>query len=261
MPTRAGSQRGRRSAGWSWAGSSASSFRGSPRKRCRTRSPISSRWCRSRRAACGRGVRFAGRRTAGGSEPTLTHRLSWTRWCCATSAPSGRPRSDVRVWSGLPALREVVDRLAPAADLHRRQRSELFDLPDARGPLRHSAPVRFLPEYDNVLFSHDDRSRVIPDGRSVPLPPGDGARRSVLVDGDFRATWRVSIRDDTAALTVRGTPRLARHEVDDVREEGDGCSLSSPLTRQQRIWSSRPDRPPDRQGGQQRRRFGPDSGS
>src|SRR6266545_63301 len=49
------------------------------------------------------------------------------------------------------------------------------------------APVRFLPEYDNLLLSHADRTRVNPDRRPVPLPPGNGASfGTVLVDGVFR---------------------------------------------------------------------------
>ena len=95
---------------------------------------------------------------------------------------------DIQQWSGLTRLREVTSRL----DLVR-FRDELLDLPDAPRPDPDTpAPPRFLPEYDNVLLSHADRTRVIPDGRRVPLPPGNGGVvGTVLVDGVFRGTWRI----------------------------------------------------------------------
>jgi hypothetical protein len=54
------------------------------------------------------------------------------------------------------------------------------------------APPRFLPEYDNLLLSHSDRTRVNPGGRAVPLPPGNGATTGTfLVDGVWQGTWRL----------------------------------------------------------------------
>lgn len=77
------------------------------------------------------------------------------------------------------------------------------------------------PEYDNILLSHDDRARVIPDRRTVPLPPGDGARAgTVLVDGDFRATWQLSAGRDSPVLTVQANPRLSPTDVGEVSAEG-----------------------------------------
>jgi hypothetical protein len=129
--------------------------------------------------------------------------------------------ADMRTWSGLPALREVADRLLPRLRVFVDDSGrELLDLPDAPRPDPGvPAPVRFLPEYDNVLLSHDDRTRVIPDRRPVPLPPGDGARvGTVLVEGDFRATWDLARRGDAAVLTVRATPHLTGREQGDVQD-------------------------------------------
>lgn len=110
--------------------------------------------------------------------------------------------ADVQTWSGLTRLGEVLERLRPelrvfASDDGR----ELFDLPDAPRPDADlPVPPRFLPEYDNVLFSHADRRRILDPGVRVPLPPGYGARAgTVLVDGRFRGTWRL----DGDTLRVR----------------------------------------------------------
>jgi hypothetical protein len=114
--------------------------------------------------------------------------------------------ADMRAWSGLTRLREVADRLGP-----RLRRftgpggTELLDLPDAARPGADlPAPPRFLPEYDNLLLSFADRSRVIRDGRPVPLPPGNGATTgTLLVDGFWQADWTISRERDRATLEIR----------------------------------------------------------
>jgi Winged helix DNA-binding domain len=120
-------------------------------------------------------------------------------------------------------LREVVDRLAPRLRVFSDPDGrEVYDLPDASRPDPDTpAPIRFLPEYDNLLLSHADRRRVIPDGRPVPLPPGEGARTgTVLVDGEFRATWQLNSQPDAPALTVQAEPALGAAERESVAEEG-----------------------------------------
>ncbi len=129
---------------------------------------------------------------------------------------------DVQTWSGLTRLAEVIDRLRPKLRTFRDERGcELFDLPDAPRP-DPVAPAwpRFLPEYDNLLLSHADRSRFIPGGERVPLPPGLGARTgTLLVDGFVRATWTIRRRGPCAVLQIEGFDRLHRHR-EAIREEG-----------------------------------------
>ncbi len=129
---------------------------------------------------------------------------------------------DIQAWSGLTRLGEVVDRLRGRLLVFRGEDGvELFDLPDAPRPGPGTpAPPRFLPEYDNLLLSHADRTRFITGGERVPLQPGMGARYgTLLVDGLFRGTWRITLQQDTAILDVEPFERLT--ERDAIVEEGE----------------------------------------
>jgi hypothetical protein len=99
--------------------------------------------------------------------------------------------ADIQLWSGLTRLREVAERL-PLRTFRAEAGPVLYDLPDApRPPGDLPAPPRFLPEYDNLLLSHKDRSRLIIGRRTVPLPPGNGATGGTfLVDGMWQGTWQ-----------------------------------------------------------------------
>jgi hypothetical protein len=131
--------------------------------------------------------------------------------------------ADVQKWSGLTKLRPAVERLRPELVTFRDEAGrELFDLLNAPRPdPATAAPPRFLPEYDNVLLSHADRSRILPDGMAVPLRPGDGAGiGTLLVDGFVRATWRVERDGGCATLHLDPIRPIARKAAASVRAEG-----------------------------------------
>jgi hypothetical protein len=122
--------------------------------------------------------------------------------------------ADIRTWSGMTGLREVVERLRPRLRTFTDERGrELVDVED--GPLPDGdtpAPPRFLPEYDNVGLSHADRARLFAGlGPGAPLPRGGRAIGTLLVDGFYRANWQVAEGRDAATLTI---DRLAPHEKD-----------------------------------------------
>jgi hypothetical protein len=130
---------------------------------------------------------------------------------------------DVQVWSGLTRLSEVADRLGSQV---RRFRDEdgrvLLDGPDApRPPADTPAPIRFLPEYDNLLLSHANRARVVLEQRIVPLWPGNGGNRgSVLVDGFWRANWGIVPDGERAHLDIEAFQPLPRRQGAAVAAEG-----------------------------------------
>jgi hypothetical protein len=132
--------------------------------------------------------------------------------------------ADFSAWSGITGARELFDRLGPR--LRRESDSdghELFDVEDGLLPDEDTpAPPRFLPEYDNALLSHADRTRILEGGRVPPLPPGNGARRgTVLVDGYMRAEWRVTTQRDAAVLRVDRFRPLTADERANAEIEGD----------------------------------------
>lgn len=128
--------------------------------------------------------------------------------------------ADVAAWSRLTGMRPVLDRLRPRLRPFRDERGrELLDVPDAPRPDPATpAPPRFLPEFDNVLLSHADRTRVVADDvRRRLFAPGQPLRGAVLVDGFARASWAV----EGGALVVRHLGPLADGERDAVAAEGE----------------------------------------
>jgi winged helix DNA-binding protein len=127
--------------------------------------------------------------------------------------------ADVAAWSRLTGLRDVVERLRPKLRTFRDERGlELFDLPGAPRPGPDvPAPVRFLPEYDNLLLSHADRSRfAAPPGRRELLGRVTGrVNGTVLVDGTVAAVWQL----ERGRLVVSHAP-LPKRAAASVAAEG-----------------------------------------
>jgi Winged helix DNA-binding domain len=133
--------------------------------------------------------------------------------------------ADVAAWSRLTGLREVVDRLRPRLRMFRDGHGrELVDLPDAPRPDAETpAPPRFLPEYDNVLLSHADRSRFVSRDRRNRLGGVAGAAHgSVLYDGRLFGTWRLDRHRDGGrpTLTVSHVERLTKRATGALAAEG-----------------------------------------
>jgi hypothetical protein len=135
--------------------------------------------------------------------------------------------ADIRTWSGLTGLREVIERLRPQLRTFRdEQDGELFDLPGAPLPDPDTpAPPRFLPEYDNLVLSHADRSRMFNAlGPGGPFPQGR-AIGALLVDGFYGANWKLTEGDGAATLTIDGfvpQPGDEADAVDEILAEGTG---------------------------------------
>ncbi|MBX6389515.1 MAG: AlkZ family DNA glycosylase, partial [Frankia sp.] len=129
---------------------------------------------------------------------------------------------DAQTWSGLTGLREVFDRLGPRLRRLRDERGrELFDVPDAPRPDPDTpAPVRFLAEFDNLLVSHAERSRVIAAERMASIGARREPWRGVLVDGEVKATWKLVRERGGTHLLVEHFCPLTAEERAEVNKEG-----------------------------------------
>lgn len=132
--------------------------------------------------------------------------------------------SDAQVWSGIGGLRAIFealrDELVTFADERGR---ELFDLPAAPRPGPESAaPVRFLPDYDNLVLGHDDRSRFVADEhrprlitRNLQIPG------TFLVDGFVAGTFRIERKKRLATLTLAPFGKLLKKDLHALEAEGE----------------------------------------
>src|SRR5690606_34892752 len=117
----------------------------------------------------------------------------------------------------------VVDRLRPQLRSFQDETGrELFDLPDAPRPDPDTpAPVRFLSQFDNVLLSHDDRTRILDEEGRKRLSIVDGALRAgVLVDGMVAGMWYIQHSRGLATLTIELLQPLPAQARAALEEEG-----------------------------------------
>jgi hypothetical protein len=109
----------------------------------------------------------------------------------AAYGPASIP--DTQSWSGLTHLSEIFPRLALRTYTDSDSGRTLYDLPDT--PLPHEdteVPTRFLPEYDNLLLSHADRTRFLnsPTHPNRPLQT-TLSRGTILHNGQPTALWKL----------------------------------------------------------------------
>jgi len=131
--------------------------------------------------------------------------------------------ADAQNWSAMPSLKDAFEKLRPKLVTMREGRRELFDLPDAPRPGEDTkAPVRFIPEYDNLVLSHQDRSRIIADDhRKRVLTANLQVRATFLVDGFVAGSWKIDRQKDLATLVLEPFVKIAKRTVAELEEEGE----------------------------------------
>ncbi len=150
------------------------------------------------------------------AEPTPAPDATVLRYLAAFGPASVK---DMQTWAGLTRLRDAFERLRPQLVTFRDEKGvELFDLPDAPRPDADTpAPPRFLPEFDNLLLSHADRTRVVPPEYRGSAWQGNLAHRTLLVDGFLAGVWKL----EADALVVEPFGRLTKAQREEVVAEGE----------------------------------------
>ncbi len=114
--------------------------------------------------------------------------------------------ADFQTWSGVSreATRTAFERLRPKLRTFRDEGGkELFDLPDAPRPSADvPAPVRFIPEYDNLIAARADGRIVARDDRPRIFLSALRIAATVLVDGAAAATWKLDSTKKAATITI-----------------------------------------------------------
>ena len=132
--------------------------------------------------------------------------------------------ADFQAWSGLKGARETFDALRPKLETFTDERGrELLDLPDAPRPDEDApAPARFLPDFDNLVLAHDDRTRVIADDhRGRVTTKNLRIRATFLVDGVVAGAWSVTRKGKRATLRLEPFGRLRKKDLSELTEEGE----------------------------------------
>ncbi|MEP6987027.1 MAG: winged helix DNA-binding domain-containing protein [Chloroflexota bacterium] len=115
--------------------------------------------------------------------------------------------ADIQTWSylSLPTLKEAIESLRPQLTVYRdEKKKELFDVAGESVPEGDvPAPVRFLPEFDNILLSHKVRTRIVADEhRKKVYLPALRVAATILVDGFVGGVWKVEKTKGVATLSI-----------------------------------------------------------
>jgi Winged helix DNA-binding domain len=132
--------------------------------------------------------------------------------------------ADVQTWSGLRGVKEVIARLRPELiTVQDPNGKEMFDLPDAPRPDGDvPAPARFLPEFDNLVLSHADRTRVIADEhRGHVVTKNLRVRASAWHDGFACGIWDLERKKTSVTLRVTPFRRLSPDAVRELTDEAE----------------------------------------
>ncbi|MEU4602062.1 winged helix DNA-binding domain-containing protein [Kribbella sp. NPDC023972] len=129
--------------------------------------------------------------------------------------------ADAQNWSGLTRLSEVFDRLDLRTYTDAESGRTLYDLPEITLPDEAiDVPVRFLPEYDNLLLSHADRTRWIDAPTRQRLTLHDLLTQgTTLHNGRLTALWKLTKTKTRATLEIQPITKLSPEAWQSIESE------------------------------------------
>ncbi|WP_433011833.1 winged helix DNA-binding domain-containing protein [Kribbella sp. CA-294648] len=130
--------------------------------------------------------------------------------------------ADFQTWSGLPKAKALFDsmELEVFTDEHGKN---LYDVPGGPRPDPDSeAPVRFLPEFDNLLLAHAKRERIIAgEHRQAVFTKNLRVKSTYLVDGLVAGLWTAEKKRGVATLTLTPFGRTTKQTAAALEREGE----------------------------------------
>ncbi len=131
---------------------------------------------------------------------------------------------DAERWSAVGGMKAVLDGMRERLDVFADERGrELFDLPGAPRPDADvPAPPRLLPEFDNLVLAHEDRSRVIADEhRPLVTTKNLRVKATFLLDGAVAGTWTIEVKRKVATLTLTPFAKLTKRALKELEPEAE----------------------------------------
>ncbi|WP_332873381.1 MULTISPECIES: winged helix DNA-binding domain-containing protein [Nocardia] len=129
--------------------------------------------------------------------------------------------ADMQTWSKLTGIKPALDTLGDRLRAYTDDRGRtLYDLADAElADPDLPAPVRLLGWYDNAVLSHQDRTRIVPQGQGTPLRAFATAVAPVLLDGYVAGLYKVFPKGPAARLRITPNREWSAAERRDVEAE------------------------------------------
>ncbi|MEV0249100.1 winged helix DNA-binding domain-containing protein [Nocardia sp. NPDC050712] len=128
---------------------------------------------------------------------------------------------DMQAWSRLTGIKKAVDQLGDRVRTYTDDRGRtLYDVAGAElaDPDR-PAPARLLGWYDNAVLSHQDRSRIVPEGNSARLRTSTTLVSSILLDGYLAGLYKIFPKGGAARLRISPARPWTRAECAEVEAE------------------------------------------